>query len=170
MRFQCVAYLCLLLLTNSDLLIVRSVPLEIGISCHLIQIQTVGEDVMSHRGHLRKVVSTNLGATAPAFNSQDAEDLIKSILTFTLDCLKPCQRPYHRAGRDIEMQMMLICTFVFHTKDAEPLIHTSKQQHHKVSNALKYQQEMIRLSNASSEQNWWEMQQQANLSTVAGIL
>jgi hypothetical protein len=152
------------------LLIAKYAPLEIGISCHLIQIQTVGEDVMSHRGHLRKVVCINNGAIAPAFNSQDAEDLIKNTLIFTLDCLKPCQRPSHRAGRDIEMQMMLICTFVSHTRDAGQSIPKSKQEHHKVSNALKYQQEMIRLSNASSEQNWWEMQQQANLSTVAGTL
>ena len=84
MRFQCVVYLCLLPWTSSDYLIAKSVLLEIGISCLRIQIQTVGEDVMFRLGHLRKAASANHGATAPAFNSQDAEGLISHILTFTL--------------------------------------------------------------------------------------
>jgi hypothetical protein len=68
------------------------------------------------------------------------------------------------------MQMMLICTFVSHTRDAGQSIPKSKQEHHKVSNALKYQQEMIRLSNVLLGLDWSGMQQQASLSTVAGTL
>ena len=122
---------------------------------------------MFNRGHLRKAVCINHGATAPAFNSRDAEDLIKSILTFTLDYLRPCQRPSHRAGKDTETQMMLTCTFVFHTKDVEQLIHTSRQEHHKVSNALKYLQEMTQASSALLGLDWLGVQQQADLSTAA---
>jgi hypothetical protein len=65
------------------------------------------------------------------------------------------------------MQMMLTCTFVFHTKDVEQLIHTSRQEHHKVSNALKYLQEMTQASSALLGLDWLGVQQQADLSTAA---
>ena len=151
-------------------MIVKSVLLEIGINCHLIPNPTVGEVAMFHLGLSRKVACTSHGATVPVFSSQDAEDLTKATLTFTLVYLRLCPRPFHKAGKDTAMQMMLICTFVFHTKDAEPSIHTSKQEHHKVSNASQYQVEMIRLSNVLLGLDWWGVQQQANLSTAADTL
>ena len=84
MRFQCDVYLSWLPWINSDSAIAKSVHLEIGSNCFDIQIQTRGEVVMSHLGRLRKVASTKHGVTAPASGSQDAEDLIKTMLMFTL--------------------------------------------------------------------------------------
>ena len=84
MKFQCAVYLCSLRWINSDSAIAKSVLLEIGSNCLHIQIQTHGEDAMSHLGHFSKVASTKHGVTAPVSGSQDAEDLIKTILMFTL--------------------------------------------------------------------------------------
>ena len=67
--------------------------------------------------HLKKASYKNIGATAPAFNSQDAEGLTKHNLMFTLASLRLCQRPFHNAGTDTEMQKTLIYTYVFIIKD-----------------------------------------------------
>ena len=144
--------------------------MEIFVNYHLIPIAAHGEVVMFHLRLSRKVVCTSHGATVPVFSSQDAEDLTKATLTFTLVYLRLCPRPFQRAENDTEMQMMLICTFVFHTRDVGPSIHTSKQEHHKVCNALKYLQEMTHLSNVLPGLDWWGMQQQANLSMAEDTL
>jgi hypothetical protein len=65
------------------------------------------------------------------------------------------------------MQTMLTCTSVFLTNGVERLIHASKQEHHRVSNALKYLQETTQASSALLGLDWWGVQQQAGLSTVA---
>ena len=134
---------------------VRSV---IFVNYQLIPIQTVGEVAMFPLGHSRKVAYTSHGLTVPVFSSKDAAGLTKATLTFTLVYLRLCPRPFHKAGKDTEMQMMLICTFVFHTKDAEPSIPISKQELRKVSNASLYQQVMTRHSNVLSRLDWWGMQ------------
>ena len=62
----------------------KSVLLEIGTNCLHTPTATHGEAVMSLLGHFSKVASTKHGVTAPVSGSQDAEDLIKTILMFTL--------------------------------------------------------------------------------------
>ena len=69
-----------------------------------------------------------------------------------------------------QTQMMQICIYAFHTKDAGPSIPTSKQEYHKVSNALKSREEMTHLSNVLLGLTWWVAQQPANVSMVADIL
>ena len=83
MNYQCAVYLCSVPWIYSDPAIAESVLLEFGSNCLHIQIQTHGEAVMSHLGHFSKVASTNHGVTAPVSGSQDAEGLIKHMLTFT---------------------------------------------------------------------------------------
>jgi len=68
------------------------------------------------------------------------------------------------------MQMMLTCTFVFLTNGVERLIHTSKQEHHRVSNALKYLQETTLGLSASLGRSLSEAAQLVDLSTAVDIL
>ena len=66
--------------------------------------------------------------------------------------------------------MMLTCTFVFLTNGVERLIHASKQEHHRVSNALKYLQETTLGLSASLGRSLSEAAQLVDLSTAADIL